>query len=350
MRWVAECSHPLHIRATEVHTATGEVRHRSLLRRCGTRLASRCESCSELYAGDAREVIRSGTTDGGAFTWLTLTAPGADVFGAVHSGPTKRGRRRCACGRYHRSDDSRLGSPVDPDTYDYDASARFNATLSRRFTVLMQKLRRLTGEPLDFVRVVEFQRRGLTHVHALVRGAVSPESLRVAVRGGTNPRTGRRVAAVTSGGFGFGPQCDAQPVADVARVGSYMRKLIRYAVKAAGDDLPEGSRHARAMARAGARSVGCSDRHPGWCRDQPGQLTDPSWETCRRHRAARRGWGFRGHVLAASRRWGVKFSTLRAARRAWVAASFGPSLWAPVAFEILPASSVTPSWLRGRFP
>ncbi len=350
MRWVADCSHPLRIRATEVHIGTGEVRQRSLLRRCGTRLASRCESCSELYAGDAREVISSGTTKGDAFTWLTLTAPGADVFGAVHGGPTKRARRRCACGRYHRPDDALLGTPVDPNTYDYDASARFNATLSRRFTVLMQKLRRLTGEPLGFVRVVEFQRRGLTHVHALVRGTVSAETLRVAVRGGTNPRTGRPVAAVTSGGFGFGPQCDAQPVTDIGRIGSYMRKLIRYAVKAAGDDLPDGSRHARAMARAGARSVGCSEGHSGRCRDEPDRLTDPTWETCRRHRAARRGWGFRGHVLAASRQWGVTFAALRAARRAWVEVSAGPSRWAAVAFEILPASSGRPDWLRGQAP
>ena len=144
-------------------------------------------------------------TDGGAFTWLTLTAPGAHVFGAVHSGPTKRGKRRCACGRYHRPDDARLGTPVDPVTYDYGAAARFNATLSRRFTVLMQKLRRLTGERLDFVRVVEFQRRGLTHVHALVRGVVSSEMLGVAVRGGVNPRTGRRIRPVTSGGSAVGP-------------------------------------------------------------------------------------------------------------------------------------------------
>lgn len=330
--------------------ATGEVRRRSLLRRCGTRLASRCEGCSELYAGDAREVISSGTIGSGAFTWLTLTAPGADVFGAVHSGPNKHGRRRCACGRYHRPDDTRLGTPVNPDTYDYDAAGRFNATLSRRFTVLMQKLRRLTGNPLDFVRVVEFQRRGLTHVHALVRGVVSPETLRVAVRGGTNPRTGRPVAAVTSGGFGFGPQCDAQPVADVGRIGSYMRKLIRYAVKAAGDDLPDSSRHARAMAGAGARSVGCSPGHPERCRDEPGRPTDRTWESCRRHRAARRGWGFRGHVLAASRRWGTTFVALRAARRAWVESSAGASRWVAVAFEILPPSWSRPGWLRKRTP
>ena len=347
---MADCSHPVHIRATEVHTTTGEVRRRELLRRCGTRLASKCESCSELYAGDVREVINSGTTDGGSFTWITLTAPGADVFGAVHSGPTKRGRRRCACGRYHRPDDVRLGTPVDPDRYDYAAAGRFNATLSRRFTVLMQKLRRMTGERLDFVRVVEFQRRGLTHVHALVRGAVSPEMLRVAVRGGTNPRTGRRIAAVTSGGFGFGPQCDAQPVTDLGRVGSYMRKLVRYAVKAAGDDLPDGSRHAREMARAGARCVSCSDGVPVGCRDEPGRLNDPTWESCRRHRAARRGWGFRGHVLAASRRWGVTFTALRAARRAWVVATLAPMEWAAVAFEVLPASWLRTTWGRNRSP
>ncbi len=347
---MADCSHPLHLRATEVHTGTGEVRRRELRRRCGSRLQSKCESCSALYAGDAREVIASGTTDGGAFTWLTLTAPGADVFGAVHSGPTKRGKRRCACGRYHRPDDARLGTPVDPVTYDYGAAARFNATLSRRFTVLMQKLRRLTGERLDFVRVVEFQRRGLTHVHALVRGVVSSEMLGVAVRGGVNPRTGRRIRPVTSGGFGFGPQCDAQPVTDVGRVGSYMRKLIRYAVKAAGDDLPDGSRHARAMARAGAHSIGCSDAFGGWCSDEPGRLPDPTRETCRRHRAARRGWGFRGHVLAASRRWGMTFSALRAARRAWVAASLGPSQWTAIAFEVLPSIWARTHWRQRRAP
>lgn len=347
---MSDCSHPVRIRTTEVHGATGEVREREVLRRCGTRLASKCESCSELYAGDARGVINSGIVGGEAFTWLTLTAPGADVFGAVHSGPPKRGRRRCACGQYHRPDDARLGTPVDPDTYDYVAAGRFNATLSRRFTVLMQKLRRMTGEPLDFVRVVEFQRRGLTHVHALVRGAVSADVLRVAVRGGVNPRTGRRIAAVTSGGFGFGPQCDAQAVTDAGRVGAYMRKLVRYAIKAAGDDLPGGSRHTRSMRRAGAASCGCSDPWPYWCRDEPGRLTDPGWSSCRRHRAARRGWGFRGHVLAASRRWGTTFTALRAARRAWVLDAVGPTQWTAVAFEVLPASLTWTGPLPNRSP
>jgi hypothetical protein len=73
---------------------------------------------------------------------------------------------------------------------------------------------------LQLVRVIEFQRRGLAHVHALVRGAVSPDILRLAVRGGINPRTGRRVSGTTSGGFSFGPQCDVRNVEDAGRVGA----------------------------------------------------------------------------------------------------------------------------------
>lgn len=344
----AECSNPITIRATEAHAATGEVRVRDMQRRCGTRLASSCESCSALYAGDARAVISSGVAEDEVYTWITLTAPGADVFGAVHTaaGAGRRRRRRCRCGRYHRADDKRLGSPIDPVTYDHAAAARFNASTGRRFAVLIQKLRRMTGVHLEFVRVIEFQRRGLTHVHALVRGRVTAAVLQVAVRGGVNPRTGRSIQAVTSGGFGFGPQCDAQVVTDVGRVGAYMRKLIRYAVKGAGDDLPGGPAHARSMERAGARSVGCSVGVLGHCRDSGvvhGRIADPSSPSCRRHRAARRGWGFRGHVLAASRRWGVRFGELRAARRAWVVQRFGPSDWVPVRFEVRPTLD---SWRR----
>jgi hypothetical protein len=55
-------------------------------RRCGSRLASRCPSCSALYAAEARALIRAGLMDPETglplpATSVTLTAPGANVFG-----------------------------------------------------------------------------------------------------------------------------------------------------------------------------------------------------------------------------------------------------------------------------
>lgn len=290
------------------------VRERLVERRCGSRLASRCSSCSALYSGDARRLIQSGAT-GPTLSWMTLTAPGAAAFGAVHTGPDSRGRRRrCKCGSYHSRETKRIGTPVDPDTYDYEKAARFNSHVSRLFTVLVQKLRRLTGEALQLVRVIEFQRRGLAHVHALVRGEVSPDILRLAVRGGINPHTGRRVSGTTSGGFSFGPQCDVRNVEDAGRVGAYMRKLLTYAVKATGDDLTGQSFHAHAMEAAASLTVDCELN----CGERGA--------ACRIHRSARRGWGFRGHVLATTKSWGLTFAAIRAARQSHAAAHIA-SLW-----------------------
>lgn len=317
----------------QVHRSTGEPRIHEVEVGCGTRLRSVCEACSDLYVGDAREVIRSGTTGGEALTFLTFTPPGAETFGRVHSGPVKARRRRCGCRAWHPAHEVRIGTPLDPKSYDYGAAARFNARAGRLFAVALQKLRRLTGLDLPYVRVVEFQKRGLVHFHALVRGAVSQEMLALAVRGGTNPRSGRHIAAARSGGFTFGPQCDARAVDDVRRASAYVRKLVAYATKAAGEDLPNGSAHARSMADAAAWSVPCSDNHPTHCDDcRCGEAWRPDRRrgSCRRHVAARRGWGFRGHVFAASGAWGTRFAVLRAARQEWAAGQSVRTGWVTV--------------------
>jgi hypothetical protein len=333
-----DCAQPLHFLATEVHTSTGDVRRRVVDGRCGTRLASKCPGCSELYVGDARRMVGSGT-DAPALSWMTLTAPGAGVFGAVHSGPDKLGRRRrCKCGLYHRPDTKALGTPIDPSTYDYERAARFNSHVSRLFTVLVQKLRRLTGQELQLVRVVEFQRRGLAHIHALVRGTIDEDTLRLAIRGGINPATGRRISRTTSGGFAFGPQCDVRPVENARRVGAYLRKLLAYAVKDAADGLGNGSAHAIAMRTAAAHTVRCECPHYE-CRDGVTSYHTPggrSQWSCRRHRAARSGWGFRGHILAATRRWGLTLGAIRDQRRQHVATDVLP-VWEPRSFELVSA-------------
>lgn len=336
---VAPCTHPIHLVATERHTCTGEVRHRSFDQRCGTRVASRCPGCSELYVGDARRLVSSGLADDAQpYSWVTLTAPGAAAFGKIHSGPDKRGyKRRCACGVYHRSDTKALGTPIDPSTYDYEKAARFNAHVSRLFSVVVQKLRRLTGQDLQCVRVVEYQRRGLAHIHALVRGNIESDTLRLAIRGGVNPTTGRQISATRSGGFSFGPQCDVRPVTEDGKVGSYLLKLLAYTVKAAADDLPRSSDHASSMNAAGASSVRC-DLYRHECHDGNRHWAHPGERarlSCRRHNAARRGWGFRGHVLAATRRWGMTLTAIRGERHVYAAEQAPPTAWDVIEYSIV---------------
>ncbi len=338
------CARPISLLRTDISVGTGEVLAQQVVeRRCGTRLASVCPSCSALYAGDARALIRSGLTDPMTgerveLTFVTLTAPGADVFGPVHSqrrAGGKRGKaRRCPCRRTHRDGDPLLGTPVRPRTYRYDLAADYNSAAGRLAAVTWQKLARIIGHdgPLRVARVMEFQARGLVHVHALVAARISQADLDLVVSGGLNPRTGRRIQAARHGRWSWGPRCRADRVSgrDEGRVGHYMTKVVAYAVKAAGEERPN-SAHAARMTEAGAGSCRCGLASPdcrygsrvGVATHDDGTVSSFAWQTptaqrpCRRHVLARRGWGFRGHVFAASRRWGTTFSALRAKRAAW---------------------------------
>jgi hypothetical protein len=151
-----------------------------------------------LYAGAAGgrkgvpESIRSHP-----LVFATLTAPG---FGPVHTTRTDRsgGSARCRpargtprkcrhgrptwCTAIHTEDDPRLGQPICPDCYDYPAHIAFNwhaPELWRRFTIAVRRaLAHQTGLTaaefgrrcrVSFVKVAEFQRRGVVHFHALIR-------------------------------------------------------------------------------------------------------------------------------------------------------------------------------------
>jgi hypothetical protein len=86
--------------------------------------------------------------------FVTLTAPG---FGAIHAQRTTRSGKRipCGCGAHHLSADTRLGTPVDPEGYDYPGAVLWNAhagELWHRFTIrLRRELARAAG-----IRVREF--------------------------------------------------------------------------------------------------------------------------------------------------------------------------------------------------
>jgi hypothetical protein len=136
-----------------------------------------------------------------------------------------------------------------------------------------------------------------------------------------------------------------------------MVKVVGYALKAVSDETAASGTHSRRMERAGRRSCKCE--HPqslcraGKAMRYPRRLTladgsvvqmdvhipyqaDVPVYYCRRHQAARRGWGFRGHVLSVSRRWGLTFKEVRERRQQWRSGGMDPPDYLLVEWILLP--------------
>jgi hypothetical protein len=189
--------------------------------------------------------------------FFTLTAPG---FGPVHTRPTgPDGQpRRCrprrdapvcehgvalSCSTVHADDDPCLGEPICRECFDYDGALVWNNLLGelwRRTTIYLPRtLARLTGTTqkalrqlvrVAYVKVAEYQQRGLVHVHAVVRldrampnyraHEVKPpparfdvELLEDAIRATAADVTVPAPEAVGGGYLRWGPQLDMQPIA-----------------------------------------------------------------------------------------------------------------------------------------
>jgi hypothetical protein len=173
---------------------------------CGNRRENVCPHCSQVYKRDARQLVRAGLAGGKGVpdsvaehpcVFATFTAPS---FGPVHTrrmrGKTvlpcrprrDASKRACPHGRdiscpvRHSPDDPRLGRPMCPGCYDYERAVVFNAgagQLWRRFlTYLPRHLARMAGVRVKdarelvkvrFVKVSEYQARGVVHFHAVIR-------------------------------------------------------------------------------------------------------------------------------------------------------------------------------------
>ncbi|HEX5144710.1 MAG TPA: replication initiator [Mycobacterium sp.] len=212
------CANPIRIRGGRVMSdaATGEVLdafHTDdtplgyLLLPCGNRRVEVCPACAETYRWDAYQLIRAGLVGGKGvpasvaehpMLFVTLTAPS---FGPVHTRHKQTGRDgkplRCrvrrkaptcphgvtmACGLRHEQDDLLVGQALCPDCYDYVGAVLFNAhagDLWRRLCIyLRRELAAAIGIPrsklaklarLSFVKVAEYQARGVVHFHAVLR-------------------------------------------------------------------------------------------------------------------------------------------------------------------------------------
>jgi hypothetical protein len=97
--------------------------------------------------------------------------------------------RRITCTRRHRDDDPALGTPLCADCFDYGSAVAWNdhaSELWRRTTLrvyreLAAKLGRSESTVkrqvrLSYVKVAEWQRRGLIHFHAAIRLDAQPAS------------------------------------------------------------------------------------------------------------------------------------------------------------------------------
>lgn len=99
---------------------------------------------------------------------LTLTL---DSYGDVHA-PARPNRPLCPCGTSHHPDDPKVGTPVDPTTYDYRRAALDAIHFARLTDRFWQNLRRAVGYNVQYGGCVELQRRLAPHGHFAIRGTI----------------------------------------------------------------------------------------------------------------------------------------------------------------------------------
>ena len=355
------CRHPVPMRYDDESSGRSGV----VGIRCGSRSVLSCPSCARLYRGDVRAVVYSGlrarVDAGERFVLLTLTAPS---FGEVHrvlKSPTPGAPPLCKCGRRHRHDSPLRGVPIDLTSYDYSGAVDFNGCAPRLFTrttdALSDWLARATGTSsarLSYVRVAEWQSRGLIHFHVLISLPPSVSEVDLGVTGAdrrfiwSEPDSQRastleRICAgvSTSSPSGRTLRWGAQLHADVIgseeqayRASGYMSKVINYVLKdvvAAGTDGDDEEMpytpspdeivrrsHIRRMSQAAhawrcGRPGGGADgaRHRRCCEAHNSRLQ----RSYRCRGSGHRSFGWHGRVFSTSRDWSPDRLSLTRCRR-----------------------------------
>jgi hypothetical protein len=365
------CARPIRMTGhrTRLDTATGQIldhldtRHLpagELLLRCGNRRATRCPSCSNVYRYDTYQLIAAGLRGGKTVptsvsshprVFATLTAPG---FGPVHNQP---GATPCVCGARHGDGDPLLGTPLNPQRYDYTGAVLWNAhapALWARFTGhLRREIAHAAGltqralrhhATLSYAKVAEYQKRGQIHFHTVIRldGPTGPTStppawastdlLDHAVRAAakrTRVQHQRPSGAGEADGvrspestvFRFGRQIDVRairstdftgngPVTD-RHVAAYIAK---YATKGAETTTGTLDHRLRFLAELAQHDL----------TDHARQMIHTAWHLGAQpqHSHLRlRQWahmlGFRGHFSTRTRHYSTTLTQLRAERTTW---------------------------------
>lgn len=348
---------------------TGEI----AVGRCHATTFDKCEPCARLHVGDSKQIIRAGIAQwieaGYDISFLTLTAPGLWLpdspeqdrgthrfhkpYWAANRGSTKPNRKtlnrlrssaicgHCtqkaraearAAGRkardvppvIHSPEDPLAGLPIHLDTFDYFAAAWWNWTLGERFHRTITYLRRILGDDLQYLKVVEWSRRGVPHIHLLINRPL------------TDTQASELINTVNHSygtpSLGWGPVHDTQTfhthrkqqAREIGRLTSYLSK---YLAKDTGATIttvarhhPHAGEHFRRLRHAAHRiATACApSRHGGPCPKGCGGNLYPDdtdrtlhCDTCRHatwnripHYTA--SLGLRTHRLTKSRQWAVE--------------------------------------------
>jgi hypothetical protein len=372
------CARPVRLagRVETLDPATGEL-HGSfstngepdgtLLKACGQRRESVCPSCSATYRADAWQLIAAGLRGGKGLPesvaahprlFVTLTAPS---FGPVHSRRERDGRGstcaprrgRCphgdpaGCFLRHRDGDPALGTAICDGCFDYMGAVLWNAHAPalwvRTNVYVARTLARLAGLArgeyartvrVAYVKVAEFQARGLVHFHVVARldgygGDGAPTPPPAPFTATLLARAVHEAAATVvvpyptgEGGARWGAQVDIRPIRshDAAEDGTTLSAeavaayIAKYATKSsaalgmldrrlAAEDLDRlrVNDHIRAMVET--------------CWTLGGQ---EEWAHLHLRRWAHM-LGFAGHWGTKSRAYSTTFAALRAARATWAA-------------------------------
>ncbi|MFB7374955.1 replication initiator [Streptomyces sp. NPDC056222] len=361
LKGLGGCTTPIRLdgHRTDVHTGTGEILHHltasglpagNLLVRCNNRRATRCPACAETYRRDTYQLITAGLRGGKGTpervathprVFATFTAPS---FGPVHNRPAKG---RCRCGTTHPDDAHELGTPLDPERYDYEAAVLWNAHASKiwaRFSIYLRrevaKRAGLTQRAfkeharVSFAKVAEYQRRGAIHFHAVVRldgpdggdtppppwatAALLTDAIRAAASAADVPGP---VIGGRTHTFAFGSQLDIRPIRSADFDGgtelterAVAAYIAKYATKGAETATGTLDRPIKFLAELGRKSI------PEHAR----RLIRTAWTLGARkdlEELRLRAWahmlGFRGHFSTKTRRYSTTLGALRTARAEW---------------------------------
>ena len=331
---------------------------------CGDRRASVCPPCAERYRQDTWQLIVAGLRGGKGVpaevvrhpaVFLTLTAPS---FGPVHSRRTTsigrvlpcRPRRTPApcphgrdlrCARRHDQDEAGLGLPLCLDCYDHSGQVVWNAhvgELWRRTVIgIRRELARVarahgTTVRLSYAKVAEFQRRGVVHLHALLRldgidpadrdrivppaGLVVRDLVEAIQRAaGTVFATDPHDEKPAGWRIGWGDQLDVRPLRLSGAGDVTDRAVVAYLAKYATKSTESTGHVSKRLTASTVDYYADPDTHAG-------RLVDACWTL-----GGSDGWGglrrwahmlgFGGHFGTRSRRYSTTLGALRDARRTW---------------------------------